>query len=295
MFILKNIEMKIYLMRILLMVSMLGFSQNIQYSFTSNFAKLQNDLEKEFGRDRMHTITFSELSEDSVPYSLQIFGNSEYVSFLEKSKIHNAVRILYLNNINFKKIEDFGLDELSHLRAIKINNCKNIDFKKLISELFLLKELEQLHFENLKFGNWDLNVNRLEDLKVLTINDCLIDKFSNISLTLDEFSISGTKKTLDLNTLFIKSVEKVEIKDCKINVFPYNLSTSKGLVFLDLEGTEIKKGICNDIKGFESLLYLDISNAKINFKSVEFTDTKERLFVIKGAEVYSPEILDSTY
>lgn len=284
--------MKLFLMSILFVVSVLGFSQNIQHSFTSNFAKLQDELVKEFGRDSMHTFTFNELRETSEPYSLQIIGNSDFVSFLGKSKIHSTVRILYLNNIDFKRIDDLGLDKLNNLKAIKINNCKNIDFNKLISDLFFLKELEQLHFENLRFGDWHLNVNRLKNIKVLTLNDCLIEKFSKLSLTLDEFSISNSKNALDLSTLFIDSVEMVAIKDCTIKAFPYNLSTSKDLVLLDLEGTKIKKGIYNNIRGFESLLYLDTNNAKVNFKNVRFIDTKERLFIIKGSDVYRPTVID---
>jgi len=109
------------------MSSVYAVSQDVTYSYTSNFAKLQHGLEEKFGSKSMRTINFSELDKYSEPYSLQIIGTSNYKSFLEKDKIYDIVRILYLNNIDFRLINNYVFDKLKNLKAVVINNCRNIE------------------------------------------------------------------------------------------------------------------------------------------------------------------------
>jgi hypothetical protein len=273
------------LLIIFLIISLCGVSQNRTHSYVSDFARLQGEVEKEFGRENARTINYSSLTKDSKPYSLQVIGTSDYESFLKNTKIHDVVRILYLDKVNFKSISHHVFDKLKTLRAIEIDGCKNINFDDLVSNLVYSKKLEQLHFERMKFGDWQINVNKLSELKVLTFDDCCFKEFSKMSLNLDEFSISYSKNRLDLSSLFITSVKKVNIKNSSIKTFPYSLSTSKGLENLDLTNTKIKNNINNKIKGFISLLFLDVTDTKINFKNLKFIDNNKRLFIGKGADI----------
>ena len=281
------------LLIVFLMVSFFGTTQNISHTYVSNFAKLQGDLEKEFGSKRMQTMNFESLGMESEPYSLQIIGNLNYNSFLNEEKVHNFIRILYLDNIDFKEIKSHVFDRLPNLMAIRINNCKNINFDEFISELLLSKKLEQLHFKNIKFNDWGININKLSSLKVLTFDNCHTKEFVNIKLNLDEFSISNSRNLLDLESLCINRVIKVAIKGSVIKTFPFSLSTSEGLEFLDLEGTKIKARICSNVKGFKSLLYLNITDARIKFKEAKFVDNDKRIFVIDGLNVTDNLIIDN--
>jgi Leucine-rich repeat (LRR) protein len=294
-YILKNIKLKsmirFYLFIYLFIFHVSGISQNIKHDYISNFAKLQSELEKEFGLNKMKTINFCDLTQDSQPYSLQVIDNSNYKIFLKNYKINDAIRILYLDNIDFKNIEFPAFKKLNNLKAIRINNCKNINYGKLISNLLLAEKLEQLHFKSLNFKDWKLDVNNLNNLKVLTFENCCLKKYGNTSLNLDEFSISKSKKTLDLSNLFIASVRRVNIRECKINTFPYSLSTSNELEYLDLSKTKIKDEIKTDIRGFKNLQYLDVTDCKIKFKNVKFLDTNEKIYVIRGVNI---QISDSS-
>jgi Leucine-rich repeat (LRR) protein len=233
----------------------------------------------------MKTINFCNLTPESQPYALQVIDNSNYELFLENVEIYDAIRILYLDNIDFKNREFPAFEKLKNLKAIRINNCKNSDSEKLLSNLLFAENLEQLHFKNLNFKDWELDVNKLSQLKVLTFENCCLKKYGNISLHLDEFSISKSKKTLDLSNLFITSVKRVNIRECKLGTFPYGLSTSNELEHLDLNKTTIKEEIKTDIRGFKNLQYLDVTDCKIKFKNVKFSDINEKIYVIRGTNV----------
>ena len=71
-----------------------------------------------------------------------------------------------------------------------------------------------------------------------------------------------------------------------VKTFPYALSTSKDLEYLDLTGTRIRAKISNDIVGFKNLLYLDITDTKVNFKGIKFLDKNKSLFIIRKSDVY---------
>jgi len=287
MFILKIINKdsmnKKILLSIYFIVSFYGFSQEVTY--TSNFAKLQGQLLDEFGIEKMRTVNIEYLTANSEPYSLQVIGNTNYELFLKDTIIYDTVRILYLDDINFKRINNHVFDKLINLQAISFENCKNINFHELFSNLSLSNNLEQLHFENLKFDRLDTNINKLSGLKVITFDSCKLNEFGYLSLNLDEFTISNSKNVLNLNTLFIQSAKRVNIKESVITDFPYNLSSSKGLEDLDFSGTKIRACINNDIRGFKDLLNINITDAKINFKSVRFLDIGEELFIIKDVDV----------
>jgi Leucine-rich repeat (LRR) protein len=291
--ILKNFQLKtmirFYLLIFLILFNVSGIAQNIKPDYTSNFAKLQSELEKEFGVNKMRTINFCNLTPESQPYALQVIDNSNYELFLENVEIYDAIRILYLDNIDFKNREFPAFEKLKNLKAIRINNCKNSNSEKLLSNLLFAENLEQLHFKNLNFKDWELDVNKLSQLKVLTFENCCLKKYGNISLHLDEFSISKSKKTLDLSNLFITSVKRVNIRECKLETFPNGLSTSNELEHLDLNKTTIKEEIKTDIRGFTNLQYLDVTDCKIKFKNVTFSDINGKIYVIRGVNVIISE------
>ena len=273
------------LLVIFLMISFHGISQNVVYSYTSDFAKLQSELSKEFGRENTRTINYSSLTKNSKPYSLQIIGASSYNSFIKSENLYSNIRILYIDNIDFSKVNTMVFDKLSKLEAIRFKNSKNINFEELEINLSKSKNLKQIHFNKIKFKNCDFNFDKLSKLKVLTFDDCRLKEFRKMSLNLDEFSISNSKNKLNLSNLFITSVKKVIIENCIIDTFPYSLSTSKDLEYLDLTSSKIKTSINNSITGFKNLLYLDITDAKINFKSVRFIDRNKQLLIIRGSDV----------
>ncbi len=289
MFISKNIKIiymtRFYFFSLIMLMSASAISQNITQIYSSDFAKLQSEIRKEVGVKNIPIINYRNLTKDDQPYFLLIVGNDDYQKFLQNVNIYDTIRIVYLDQIDFKKIEFPVFKKLINLKAIKINNCKNIDPEKLIANLVTAEKLVQLHFKNLNFKDWKLDVNPLVKLKVLSFENCNLKHYGTILLNLDEFSILNTKKTLDLSNLFIKSVKNVIIQGCKLECFPYSLSTSQGLEYLVLYNTRIKTEMVSEISGFNDLKCIEITYCNLKFNNIKFLDTNEEVYLIDNYKV----------
>lgn len=271
-------------MTFLFIIPFYTFSQNIYFSYTDSFAKLQSELRKEIGVKSLNTVELTSNTLNTRPYSLQIIGNSNYNSFIKTENLYSNIRILYIDNIDFSKVSVIPFDRLKKLEAIRFKNCKNINFENLDTNLSKSKSIKQIHFNKIKFGDWTFSFNKTTNLEVITFYDCYIKYFSEIELNLEEFTINKSRNVIDLKGLKIKRVTKVSIIESIIKEFPFSLSKNQNLEYLSLNGTKIKRKICENISGFESLLYLDITNSKINFNSKRFLDTK-KVLIIDGSVV----------
>ena len=185
--------LRFYFFSLIMLISASAISQNITQIYSSDFAKLQSEIRKEVGVKNIPIINYRNLTKDDQPYFLLIVGNDDYQKFLQNVNIYDTIRIVYLDQIDFKKIEFPVFKKLINLKAIKINNCKNIDPDKLIANLVTTEKLEQLHFKNLNFKDWKLDVNPLVKLKVLSFENCNLKHYGTILLNLDEFSILNSK------------------------------------------------------------------------------------------------------
>lgn len=266
-------------------------SQNITHSYTSEFAKLQDSLENKLGRGKMRTVDFEYLENFPNPFALQIEGNESYERFLKKSEDLSQVRILYLNNINFENHLDFGLNKLPNLLAIRLKGTKNLNIGNFLSSLASLESLVQVHFNDVNFGRWELNINGLKGLKVLTLDNCRLQKIKDITLNLSEFAISNSKKPNNLSSLSIDAVKTVKIRNCTLQTFPFGLGSSENLKYLDLGNTRIKSQVQDKIKGFDNLLYLNMTDAEIIIKGVIFSDVNQTLYMIRESDII---ILDNS-
>ena len=255
------------------------FSQNVYFSYTDSFAKLQSELRKEIGVKSLNTVELTSNTLNTKPYSLQIIGNSNYNSFIKTENLYSNIRILYIDNIDFSKVSMIPFDKLKKLEAIRFKNCKNINFENLDTSLSKSKSIKQIHFNKIKFGNWRFNFNKTTNLEVITFDDCYVKYFSEIELNLEEFTINKSRNVIDLKGLKIKRIKKVSITESIIKEFPFSLSNNQNLEYLSFNGTKIKRRICKNISGFEGLLYLDITNSKINFNSKRFLDAKKVLII----------------
>ncbi len=279
-------KFKKIVMTFLLVIPLSVFAQNEYFSFTSSFSKLQSELSKEIGIKSLNTIELTSNTLNTKPYSLQIIGNSNYNSFIKTESLYSNIRILYIDNIDFSKVSIIPFDKLKKLEAIRFKNCKNINFENLNTSLSKSKSIKQIHFNEIKFGNWRFDFNKTTNLKVITFDDCFVKYFSEIELNLEEFTINKSRNIIDLKGLKIKRIKKVSITDSSIKEFPFSLSNNQNLEYLSFKGTKIKRRICRSISGFEGLLYLDITNSKINFNSKKFLDAK-KVLIIDGNVVNS--------
>lgn len=271
-------------MIILLVIPLSVFAQKEYFSFTSSFSKLQSELSKEIGVKSLKTIELTNNTLNTKPYSLQIIGNSNYDSFLKNENLYSNIKILYIDNIDFNKISIIPFDKLKKLEAIRFKNCKNINFENLDNSLSKSKRIKQIHFNKIKFGNWRFDFNKTTNLKVITFEDCFVKSFTEIELDLEEFTINKSRNVIDLKELKIKRVKKVNITESIIKEFPFSLSNNQNLEYLSFNGTKIKRKICRNILGFEGLIYLDITNSKIDFNSKKFLDAK-KVLIINGSNV----------
>ncbi|MBZ9731332.1 hypothetical protein LB467_16700 [Salegentibacter sp. JZCK2] len=279
-------------MALFFLISLSVFSQNIQRSYTSSFAKLQDSLEKEMGRESMRTFQLKEISEHKNSISLQVIGDDEYREFVRKRDAFTKVRILYLNNINFENFKNYPFDAFPNLLAVKIGNCKNINFDNFISSLANNGSIKQLHFKDLDFDEWNLDINALKSLRVITIDNCKFQQITRISLNLDEFTVNNFDGgRMDTDMLLLDKVRIVKINNSLLKTFPYSLSNTVKLSHLDLSGSKIRKVVCGNILGFEDLLYLDLTESKINFDNVQFPGIDEKLYLIKNSDL---EIIENS-
>lgn len=265
------------LITFLLVIPICLFSQNEYLSFTSSFAELQSELSKEMGVKSLSTVELTSSALNTKPYSLQIIGNSNYNFFIRNENLYINIRILYLDDIDFSNINIVPFDKLKKLEAIRFKNCKNINFENLDTNLSKSKSIKQIHFNKIKFGRWKFNFNKTTNLNVITFEDCCVKYFSEIELNLEEFTINKSRNVIDLKLLKIKRVKKVRIIESIIKKFPLSLSNNQNLEYLSLNGTKVKKRKYKNISGFESLLYLDITNSNINVNSKSFLDAKKVL------------------
>ncbi|QSS96312.1 hypothetical protein [Psychroflexus sp. ALD_RP9] len=262
------------------------FSQNVYHNYTSSFAKLQGDLRKEIGVKSLQTLVLNTNNLNGKPYSLQVIGDFNYNSFTKKEALHSDIRILYIDDIDFSKVNILIFDKLKKLEAIRFKNCKNVNLQTLVSNLSKNENLKQIHFYGINFGDWEFNFNKVTSLKVITFNDCYLKYFSEFKFDMEEFSITKSRNVLDLKDLKIKDVKVLNIRDSNMKMFPFSLSNNEKLEYLDLRKSKIKESICNNISGFKNLLYFDVTDLKANFKSVKFTEAKDVL-IIDGSNVIS--------